>query len=35
MAAEAGCTAQVAVYLVYAGRRGHATVDRDLYIPRS
>lgn len=27
--------AQVAVYLVYAGRRGHATVDRELYIPRS
>lgn len=27
---------QVAVYyLVYAGRRGHATVDRELYIPRS
>ncbi|GAA5014846.1 hypothetical protein GCM10023335_38970 [Streptomyces siamensis] len=27
--------AQVAVYLVYAGRRGHAAVDRELYIPRS
>ncbi|MFD4714228.1 IS701 family transposase [Streptomyces sp. NPDC058430] len=28
-------SAQVAVYLVYAGRRGHAAVDRELYIPRS
>ncbi|MGW6206285.1 IS701 family transposase [Streptomyces sp. NPDC055089] len=27
--------AQVAVYLVYAGTRGHAAVDRELYIPRS
>ncbi|MEU3349968.1 IS701 family transposase [Streptomyces sp. NPDC006700] len=27
--------AQVAVYLVYAGERGHAAVDRELYIPRS
>ncbi|MFF4484810.1 IS701 family transposase [Streptomyces sp. NPDC001520] len=27
--------AQVAVHLVYAGRRGHAAVDRGLYIPRS
>jgi SRSO17 transposase len=27
--------AQVAVYLVYAGQRGHAAVDRELYIPRS
>ena len=27
--------AQVAVHLVYAGRRGHAAVDRELYIPRS
>ncbi|MEF9907373.1 IS701 family transposase [Streptomyces sp. P9-A2] len=27
--------AQVAVYLVYAGRRGHAAADRELYIPRS
>jgi SRSO17 transposase len=27
--------AQAAVYLVYAGRRGHAAVDRELYIPRS
>ncbi|MFF8973839.1 IS701 family transposase [Streptomyces sp. NPDC014995] len=27
--------AQVAVYLVYAGRSGHAAVDRELYIPRS
>jgi hypothetical protein len=27
--------AQVAVYLVYAARRGHAAVDRELYIPRS
>lgn len=26
--------AQVAVYLVYAGRRGHAAVDRKLYVPR-
>ncbi|WP_303332599.1 transposase [Streptomyces sp. NA02950] len=27
--------AQVAVYLVYAGCRGHAAVDRELYIARS
>ncbi|HUZ51258.1 MAG TPA: IS701 family transposase [Streptosporangiaceae bacterium] len=27
--------AQVAFYLVYAGRRGHAAVDRELYVPRS
>jgi hypothetical protein len=27
--------AQVAVYLAYAGGRGHAAVDRELYIPRS
>jgi SRSO17 transposase len=27
--------AQVALYLVYAGRRGHAAVDRELYVPRS
>ncbi|EFL27720.1 transposase [Streptomyces himastatinicus ATCC 53653] len=27
--------AQVAVYLVYAGRRGHAAIDRELYVPRS
>lgn len=27
--------AQVAVYLVYAGRRGHTAVDRELYVPRS
>ncbi|MER6205901.1 IS701 family transposase [Streptomyces sp. NPDC001073] len=27
--------AQVAVYMVYAGRRGHAAVDRELYVPRS
>ena len=27
--------AQVAVDLVYAGGRGHASVDRDLYVPRS
>ncbi|TXL87758.1 IS701 family transposase [Streptomyces sp. IB2014 016-6] len=27
--------AQVAVYMVYAGQRGHAAVDRELYIPRS
>ncbi|GGT51799.1 hypothetical protein GCM10010271_64930 [Streptomyces kurssanovii] len=26
---------QVAVYLVYADERGHAAVDRELYIPRS
>lgn len=26
---------QVAVYLVYAGARGHAAVNRELYIPRS
>lgn len=26
---------QVAVYLVYAGSRGHAAVDRELYVPRS
>lgn len=27
--------AQVAVHLVYAGQRGHAAVDRELYVPRS
>ncbi len=27
--------AQVAVYLVYSGRPGHAAVDRELYVPRS
>lgn len=27
--------AQVAVYLVYVGRRGYAAVDRELYVPRS
>jgi SRSO17 transposase len=27
--------AQVAVYLTYAGRRGHALIDRRLYLPRS
>lgn len=27
--------AQVAVHLVYAGWRGHAAVDRELYVPRS
>lgn len=27
--------AQVAVYLVYAGLRGHAVADRELYIPHS
>jgi hypothetical protein len=27
--------AQVAVYLVYAGRRGHAAVDQELHVPRS
>ncbi len=26
---------QVAVYLVYAGKRGHAAVDQELYVPRS
>ncbi|MCD9900880.1 IS701 family transposase [Streptomyces sp. MT29] len=26
---------QVAVYLVYAGSRGHAAVDRELYVPRA
>lgn len=26
---------QLAVFPVYAGERGHATVDRELYIPRS
>lgn len=26
---------QVAVYLIYAGARGHAAVDRELYVPRS
>jgi SRSO17 transposase len=27
--------AQVAVYLTYAGARGHAMIDRDLYLPAS
>jgi SRSO17 transposase len=27
--------AQVAVYLTYAGNRGHAMIDRELYLPRS
>ena len=27
--------AQVAVYLVYAGERGHAMIDRELYLPES
>jgi SRSO17 transposase len=27
--------AQVAVYLSYAGRRGHALIDRELYLPKS
>ena len=27
--------AQVAVYLAYAGPRGHAMIDRELYLPRS
>jgi SRSO17 transposase len=27
--------AQVAVYLVYAARAGHAIIDRELYVPRS
>jgi SRSO17 transposase len=27
--------AQVAVYLSYAGRGGHALIDRELYLPRS
>jgi SRSO17 transposase len=26
--------AQVAVYLTYASRHGHAVVDRELYVPR-
>jgi SRSO17 transposase len=26
--------AQVAVYLAYAGRRGHALIDRELYLPK-
>lgn len=26
---------QVAVYMVYAGQRGHAAVDRELHVPRS
>jgi SRSO17 transposase len=26
--------AQVAVYLVYAAARGHAMIDRELYLPR-
>jgi SRSO17 transposase len=27
--------AQVAVYLAYAGARGHAMIDRELYLPKS
>ena len=27
--------AQVAVYLTYAGRAGHAMIDRELYLPKS
>jgi SRSO17 transposase len=27
--------AQVAVYLSYAARAGHALIDRELYLPRS
>src|SRR3954452_21246665 len=27
--------AQVAVYLTYSGARGHALIDRELYLPRS
>ncbi len=27
--------AQIAVYLAYAGRRGHAMLDRELYLPKS
>jgi SRSO17 transposase len=27
--------AQVAVYLTYAGARGHAMIDRELYLPKS
>ena len=27
--------AQVAVYLAYAGPRGHAMIDRELYLPES
>ena len=26
-------SAQVAVYLTYAGARGHAMIDRELYLP--
>ena len=26
--------AQVAVYLAYAGARGHAMIDRELYLPQ-
>lgn len=26
---------QVAVYLAYSSRRGHAAIDRELYVPRS
>ena len=27
--------AQIAVYLTYAARRGHALIDRALYLPKS
>jgi len=27
--------AQVAVYLAYAAPRGHALIDRELYLPKS
>ena len=30
-----GAPSQVAVHLAYASRRGHALVDRELYLPRS
>lgn len=33
--ARPGGNAHVAVNLVYAGGRGHAVVDRELYVPRS
>jgi SRSO17 transposase len=25
----------IAVYLTYSGKRGHALIDRELYLPRS
>src|SRR4029453_952889 len=30
-----GGNAQVGVYLAYAGERGHAFIDRELYLPHS